>query len=236
MFYEMKNKIIILLALFSGCITPRVAELSVQEIPKPIVPIFSNCGNADGGVNLLINFESRILSGLMLDWIKDESRLAGEISDPFGSNLLTFEKKKFDQDFLFKGRMVDKIPEISTDENGFLEIDGHLIGIKSSELGCFLNYKVPYAWTKHFSRKSNIHNAKSVENGRKYIFEFDDGRRKIWVSYFSKEKKICSKIKWTHLFGLMSQKIRICQTFNSIPWKSRLEFGEGDFIEWSKVD
>ncbi|MDB2447198.1 hypothetical protein N9W79_01095 [bacterium] len=228
-----KNTLLVLISLLLVSCQTAPKKLERTVLPRTVLPLFSKCGNSDGGASLVINMKSRVVSGLQLDWIKDGLRLAGEVSDPIGSTILAFEGNGNQKTISMSGNFSRNLSKLSRNESDFIEIDGHQIGVKFSELSCFLDLKIPFQWTNHIMRKRVIRNKESKKMER-LIIEFNDDERMIWTSYYPSEKKLCSKIKWNQFLGLISHKIVLCQWTGETPWRAKLELDPESSIEWSK--
>lgn len=217
--------------VFIGCQTTKSNQ--ELEIPKSMLPLFSKCGNADGGAKVSFTFENKPLNGLALDWIKDNSRFAGEISNPLGQTVMSFEIVESLKKVEIKSQNLISNVSYKIDSKGFLEIDGHRVGIKTSELSCLLEFKIPFSWSESLSRVGLVKKGKIPF---KYIMEFEEEDRVIWTSLHLGERKLCSKIKWSEYLGLVSHKIIVCQHIGKSPWKGEIRYGEDYDLEWITED
>jgi hypothetical protein len=219
----------LLALLMLGCQTPQ--RLAVSEIPSSMLPLFGKCANPeDGGGEITYSLNKKLISGIRLDWVQSSDAFIGELSDPVGSTFIRWNESKENQKIFFSGYAAPSTDLVSVDKNGFLNYDSYLVGVKSKEIPCFLSFKIPYSWTENLIGK-RLYRQKSDGRVGKIELEFNDGNRVMWVSYYPKISKTCSRIKWSNYWGLSTTMWNICYYTRKEPWKTVFEFSASDYIE-----
>ncbi len=218
------------------CLVFIIYCLSCQTTPKPLknvslpIPIesqFSSCTSGQGALSVTSYDGERFLGSVELEWKDSDGRPDGwdtQILSPMGHELMRFSYVPSSQSFRSVGRLSSKFPGVSVSK-GFLEVDGHFVGIKPEEISCFLNFKLPRSWLK---RLTDI----QQEEGRTILFFHDKYR--VIRSVYSKIKpsSFCSEIRWTNYWGMVSSTLNLC--FSKLESQS-IKTGSVHGIEQYKV-
>ena len=189
------------LFFLAGCQTSfleRGANLSQKE-----KDFFSASGETGGFSfsRLLVDGKPRYKGDLEWSLAGSESFLLS-ILDPFGSTLLSVEG--LSEGLLVRGKGSEEIARYSGDQEGFLLVRGHQLGVKISEIRSFLQRKLHPDWLE-LSAFSDISDRR---------FYFEDKKRKIQVD-FSYDKnneleEVCAILSWSTFWIFKSSSVKMC--------------------------
>lgn len=191
----------ILLLLTSSCVTT-VQKIPKTKLPKSLRTHFGTCALKDGGGFLHYQSEKTDVSDLKLDWVNRDDGFIAEVSGPFGAQVARVEKKQGDKEIKLTGKAQTELPRIEVAQSGFLVVDGHEIGLKFSELLCFLHGKFSLKWLSFYTGS-----LEAVSSSKKVRFE--DGKRSVVVAR-NESRHWCADVKWSYFLGLYGQNIEIC--------------------------
>ena len=160
---------------------------------------FRSCSPADGGG--FFNSEGAIaIPDMRFDWIKrEDSEFRVQISDLLGRviNDLSWTPKQKKIRFLKSSKWSKYL---SIDSEGYIIADGNNMGLKMTDLPCFLQGKLPNHWKNKFFKGSAC---------GQYVIQ--DGAVKITTAFRAgRQKTLCSMIQWSKFFGMITKEAKIC--------------------------
>ena len=100
-------------------------------------------------------FEESELKGTGdIEWIaNDVSDWKLDLTTPLGQTLVRIKRQRKEVSAI--GMYKEQIPEINVREDGFLEIDGNLVGLKPGEIPCILKNTLPQSWMADLYMRGN---------------------------------------------------------------------------------
>lgn len=213
-----------------SCVSSRPKVVDVS-LPAVFESFFSMCSDADGALNVQVYQADSLKGASELEWIAEKSKgWRAEMINPLGRSLLLLEFDQAGQVITQNGPLARSLPTVKV-ENGFLNIDGHFIGLKPEELGCFLNFKLPRSWL------ASAVDYQQMEE--KLILDFWADERKMHTEISGLSENLnsntCTTISWSRFWGLSSTQIQICYELS----KGRIGQmnGVGDFlVKWVDID
>jgi len=210
--------------LLSGCVT--TSQQNQIKLPEGLKAYFAPCKSANGAMAMRIYEEDDLRLTSEVEWM---STNAGywkiEMISPMGQILAGIRYKK---NGVFGSQYIaDKMPKIILRQDGFLDVDDNLLGIKPSEVSCILKSKLPINW---------IPELYSFEGrGDQVALNFADGTRAIEVVLNKSQESSannCVTIKWGHYLGLVTSELDWCFSKN----KAAIS-GIGDLkLNWVNLD
>ena len=206
----------ILLFFLAGCQTGFLEKgASLSEREKDFFSVSDETGGFSFS-HLLVNGKPRYKGDLEWSLEGSESFLLS-ILNPFGASLLSVEG--FPEGLLVRGKGSGEIARYSADQEGFLLVRGHQLGVKIAEIQSFLQRKLHPDWLtlSAFSDTSDLR------------FYFEDKKRKIQVNFSYDENKkleeICATLSWSTFWIFKSSSVKMC--FNEgEPKSSSLNFDD----------
>lgn len=194
-----------MITALSGCQTLKpISKKSYLELNEH-KDEFEKCTPTDGSINLtLTKKESVVFSEVVFDYIvSSKKEFKGHILNPLGGVEAKIYKDKSDTSFSWTPKGKFKKLDLSLDKENFLSLNDSFVGVKLSEIGCFLKYKWPKSWLKKFRLE------KTKENYSEFIF--DDQGREVILKYSKTDKAIqCSRIKWSYFLGIYPKELLVC--------------------------
>ena len=169
-----------------GCVSYQPGNhlgLSENDVNFPV----GQCVGQEGGVRWKYVEDDRQLHG-EAEWIVDqEGRWIFEVIDAWGQTHARLSSQENKIQVHPKSLVELKLAD------DFIVIDDNWVGIRSKEIPCILEGKIPQAWLQNMKLKTPD------------IAVFKDGKRKIKIR--TKEKGWKINIKWPVFYGLWSQKV-----------------------------
>jgi len=215
--------------VLAACEHLREQRLPVT-VPASFHPLFGECYPADGGNQLRVFRQGTLLSSGGFEWLATSGgnwRL--QILDPIGRVLIEL---RTDATKITKaGLLAAKVPEIEIREDGYLEVDGHFIGLKSKELPCIFGFKFPRSWMQAVY---------AIETGEKgTTLHVDDDDRDISIDIPAATQgpaaETCSQVSWTQFLVFFSSQLDLC--FSHDPRDNAVLSGlEAIKLKWIWVD
>ncbi len=133
-------------AALSGCVT--VGSKDAPPMPADVATLFKACAPADGGVALTVREDEETLGSGELDWVAKPGSFESELSGPIGQTLLALKWSggRGAEKVEVGGELADRVPTVQVTKQGFLEVDGHFVGLKAAEVPCVLQAALPSSW------------------------------------------------------------------------------------------
>jgi hypothetical protein len=190
----------VVISILTSCVTSP-PKLDVQLADKTEA-YFARCLPSDGAMQLEVNSRKNKVhftsAGEWLGETADAYKL--QMSDPLGQTLLQLEVGN--NALGISGVVAKKLPVITVDDEGFMQVSGHRVGIKAVELPCLFNLSFPQEWREHLvSRK--------VKADRD-IVRMRMEQREVTVSFPRREGQVCAQLKWWRMWGLISHEFSWC--------------------------
>jgi len=166
---------------------------------------FHPCKKMSGDFNFILSKKTDVLLKSYMEW---SSRLEGVYSiafvSPLGNDLLFFKAEN--RELSLSG--LDRFKNISilVDDDGFLKIGGRWLGIKSSEVPCFLKGELPFEWLDkaRVLKKEDTHDVVHINDSSRHI-EID--------FYYNKKRELekkCIRMYWNIFWIFKKYHIDIC--------------------------
>lgn len=215
--------------LTTGCQTWGGRSPSRDELPADLAPIFSTCAPSEGGVSAKVFEAGGLKAAAELDWLaKAVTTLDLELTGPIGQTLLALHRDE--ANLTLAGPLAAKIPPARILRNGFLEIDGHFVGLRANEVPCLFRAALPNAWLQHLD---------SVESdARETRVVFAEKQREIRLSVAKSEagfEGYCVEVAWSTFF-FFKRSFSWCNEDVREARRGVLS-GLGDFtLEWTRID
>lgn len=196
----------LLALLISACQTTPAPQ--AMRAPEAFQEAFSQCNKGDGEVLARLLEGEQVINTVPMDWVAWGRRgWAVEGTSPFGQTLFRLTYQGVDRSFATSGAFPGRLPDLASNEDGYLVIDGRWIGIRASEIPCFLKGQVPTAWLQsviHWKLSSHELVFTSKEKGRALYVRMEVDEQNS-INY-------CSRIVWSYYLGLVSRELKICSS------------------------
>lgn len=192
---------IVLILLLTSCQTVQPVEDLGLSIP--VQRLFQKCSSKGGGLVLQSRDSKVVFPELMIDWVsKTESTWMLETFDAIGRSVLNIDFAA--PVLVVDGPLASKLPQITSDSEGFFLVDGQFMGLKVKEIPCLLQGALPEEWMLSSA-------IKKVENKKVHI-KFIEQDRNITVRFDNIEKpyQICSRFEWSYFLGLRKASLVWC--------------------------
>jgi hypothetical protein len=219
----------VLLLAIPSCQTAQPIDQAV--VPQRILRQFQQCAPSDGGLLIKSLLQDPDASAVPIDWKAfSQNDLRAEATDPIGRTIFTM--RIFGTYVEITGRSILNLPKLSIDQEGFLQVDDHRIGVRVSEIACFLKFTYPESWKARmvgFETKRGESTVYIEDEFRKMrITRYDD--------YVYNTEKTCSSISWTSFLGLHKDELVLCIDFRGGVKHAELVSDEKMLIEWTDND
>lgn len=190
------------LAVFSGCAT--YPNQQNPRLPAVAESLFDSCETGDGAMAMRAIADDLLVGVAEAEWLAQKGAWTLQLLSPLGQTILSL--KHGNGGLALQGPLARQLPALATRKDGFLEVDGHFVGIKAAEIPCFLQGKLPSPWRSDLKA---VH-----EDGLKQRFWFDDEERVVKVTAIRSSqrpdlRKFCAQIKWGSF--LFRNKLLICR-------------------------
>ena len=196
--------LVMMISLLTKCVEIQHPLEEVVNKNNKNLKLFSNCKNTDGRFLLKINQKQQTLLKGYLDWASYKNNsFQLSLSPPIGDEVVSLQYKN--NKINIEGRKSEHYKYLSTDPHGYLKFKNHWIGIKASELPCFLAGKLPREW---LSLPTSTNTKTSP-----YINLYD-AKRTISIKPEQKSKNYTLEIKWNAFWFLSQTKIIIISKYN----------------------
>jgi len=191
--------------ILSGCQTTPAPKM--MQAPSDFEEGFFTCGDGDGELLARLLEGKQVIEAVPLDWVAWQRRgWAVEGTSPFGQTLFRLTFDSSNGKFSTSGAL-SRLPSLTTNEDGYLVVDGRWIGLKPEEIPCFFSGKVPVSWLK---RVVNWQRAR-----HELVFTSQEKGRSMYVRMEIDEQNtinFCSRVIWQYYWGLVSRELTICSS------------------------
>ena len=189
-----------------------VPRIPVSALPPAIEGVFTVCSSGDGGVSLSVVHAGKFLGSGQVDWVSDRDRLGTEweveVRNPLGQIILNLSLAG--TELRHRGVLDGSLRGIQVRKDGFLEVDGHFVALKASEVPCFLKFRFPREWATHVVELERLQN--------RIVLEIAPEQRQIHMTLddlsASPAKKICAQVSWRSWLGLVKSVATICHEYD----------------------
>lgn len=173
--------------------------------PEDFAEGFSSCSNGEGELLARLLDQGQVVDTVPLDWVAWEQKgWAIEGTSPFGQTLFRLKYDSSDSSFQTSGALA-KLPQMATNEDGYLMVDGQWVGLRPQEIPCFLQSKLPKAWLERVVEwKRSAH---------ELVFITQEKNRAMYVRVEVDEQNslnFCSRIIWNYYWGIVTREVQVC--------------------------
>ncbi|MBC7660391.1 MAG: hypothetical protein H7249_11885 [Chitinophagaceae bacterium] len=139
-----------LLALTFGLYSCATTETySPVQLPAFAGAYFSDCTGKDGSVSMELFSEGKVEQIFDADWTADANGDFGLASySPLGQTLFQLDFVHKSQTLKTTGKSFANLENLAVGDRRLVEYNGHSIGLKTDEIACLLNHKLPQRWTQ----------------------------------------------------------------------------------------
>lgn len=192
------SRLLVLVWLVTGCAT--LSDEAPVTVPAVFHPYFGECSPADGAASLSFLQDGGIVGSGDAEWVARKASFTLEMLDPVGRTMLRVQRKA--GKLTSTGPLASRIPPLAIRKDGFLEVDGHMLPIRATELPCVFSGNLPRAWLAVARRVAGpritvADKVRTIEIG----FDKPEDRRR---------GRICSRITWGG-FAWYSHEMSWCQ-------------------------
>lgn len=206
-----------------GCVTGGPKEPG--NMPIQYAPLFKACAPADGGAIVTVLEDGVRRGSATLDWIAKAGLFQAELTGPIGQTLLTMTLAEGGP-VKIAGSVRRDWPPMKVTKDGFFEVDGHFVGLKTTEVACVFQAALPPGWLMKFSY--------SQKDGVQQRLTFADGKRDMTVT-FQESGSYCAEVAWSVML-IFKRSLSWCVTTRDAPKNGNVQ-GLGDYsLEWTKLD
>ena len=219
----------LLCILLSGCVTK--GPLKEPAIPGSLASLFKGCSPADGGVVITIREgDSRVGSG-ELEWIAKPGAFDAQLTGPLGQTFATLRARDGKIAHIdVTGELQSRVPRLKVLKHGYLEVDGHFVGLKLAELPCIFQAAMPAGWSNKLVATAETQGALSMQ--------FEDQNREMALTIepaSTDGTTYCTEIDWS-VYLVFTRSLKWCVTTKENPRSGVLQ-GLGAYtLEWNKLD
>lgn len=209
----------------TGCVTGGRRER--PRLPADTSPLFKACAPADGGVVATVREGAARVGSGELDWIAEPGRFMAEITGPLGDTLLALKLESDGGLVEVDGGLASQVPRVRVLASGYLEVDGHFVGLKAAELPCVFQAALPPAWTDLLVNVQR--------RGGELELSFDGGEREMTVTVPGRSSyAYCVRVEWP-LYLVMHRRLTWCVGPKERADRGLLD-GLGDYsLEWKAL-
>lgn len=186
---------------------------------------FATCRDRDGGNSFSVRQKGKDLLAARMDWVVDSKRgLNLEVSNSIGAVMGTLQTKVSS----IKVEGLSKDFSIDVDEEGFIRLKGHPIGLKVKELPCILSFALPSEWYN----KSAANKSHKGKEG----FGFSDHRRTVsWrVEKATGGTRVCSRVEWSNFWIFSYSHADWCYTLTSGGRSGEFTIDDEFHLQWEE--
>ena len=181
---------------------------SFQEIELPVVYLsnFENCHTGDGTISLSSKFETKF-PRIEFDWaVQKYPSIALESYNPMGQTVAAIRYDAKSNKIKVRGALKDLSGRLSVKDNDIF-YEGNFIGLRTTELACYLKAKLPHKWLNHVSDYK-----KKKASSRYFVSSFENR------TIYTKMKKTksgfysCSRFEMTKYLGAVKYGFEMCMS------------------------
>lgn len=213
--------------LAAGCQTGGPRE--EVKVPAVLDPLFTPCLPGDGATTLQVYDGGQLLGSGEAEWLaKPQGDWDVEVSNTVGQTMMKLSRRP--HVLRADGKLASRLPKLGITDKGFLEVDGHLIGLKVDEVPCLLNFGLPRGW---------MNQAYGLEQSdRRTVVRFEDSVRTMRVTATDlgnrQKERVCTELRWRTFLWFHDQ-LTWCQAPSGK--REATLTGVGDYsIKWVKLD
>lgn len=215
---------LLLLLGFGGWGCQTLESLPTVPVSERQRQFFGSCDNLEGGGRFTVREGGNARFSSRYDWVTDaEGRFQLEISDVIGRTVADLEVNR--------GTIVSRAKlarKLTVGAGGFLEFDGHSLGISVNELGCILGMRFPERWLEHEFRRP-------PQSDKRDVLATRDGERTIFLTFPGQQSldPACARITWRRMiFG--EGAVKFCFKNRDAVKSGTLEFEQFE-ADWHEV-
>ena len=158
---RLQSSFLLVLALgLAGCTTTEAYQ--TIQLPAFAGALFSECSGKDGSISIEMFSAGKVQQIFDADWTSDPNGDWGVASySPLGQTLFQMDFSQKDQVFKQTGRTFEELGSLAVGSNHLLSLGGHDIGLRTDEVSCLLNHKIPMRWLKRIVSESDTANEKN---------------------------------------------------------------------------
>jgi hypothetical protein len=226
--YAVRALLVLAVALaLQGCQT--TGPQAEVRLPAVMEPLFTKCLPGDGASSMQLFEDGKLLGSVDAEWVaKANGDWDIEVTNTVGQSVLKLVRRG--DGIASSGTLAAKAPKFGVRPSGFLDVDGHLVAVKASEVPCFLGFGFPRSWLK-------IADGMSVGEHETTV-SFDDAVRDIEVDAKGlgdrKEASACAVLTWRK-FLFLHHELTWCRALGGA--RVAELSGLGDYtLKWVKLD
>ncbi len=210
-----------------GCQT--VAPSGDVKVPAVLDPLFIPCQPGDGATTMQVFDGGQLLGSGEAEWLaKAPQTWDVEVSNAVGQTMLKLTRRI--GEVKSEGKLAQRVPRLGVTGAGYLEVDGHLVGLKADEIPCLLNFGLPRPW---LTQVANLE-----VSDRRTVVAFVDPVRSMTVTATDfgdrSKERVCTELTWRSFLWFYDT-LTWCQA-PSGKREATLK-GVGDYsIKWVKLD
>jgi hypothetical protein len=200
---SLPNKGILALSLILlGCATTQAYK--PIQIPAFAGAYFSECSGKDGSVSIEMFSEGKVQQIFDADWTSDGSGDFGMASySPLGQTLFQIDYNQKQKEFKQSGKTFPVFEKLASGDSQIISVDGHEIGLRTDEIGCLLNHKIPQRWLKKIVAETDS------ANEIQYMIADSDRSIRLNKHGNRSEEYWKADIKWSLYLGLKKLSLSI---------------------------
>lgn len=125
------------------------------QLPAFAGAYFSECAGKDGSVSIEMFSEGKVQQIFDADWTSDGNGDFGLASySPLGQTLFQLDYMQKQEAFKQTGKPFASLENLAVGKHKLVSLDGHEIGLRTDEIACFLNHKIPQRWLQKIVAES----------------------------------------------------------------------------------
>lgn len=182
------------------------ASYKTVKLPVYGAAFFSECAGKDGSISIETYERGKIQQSFDADWNSDPNGNYSLASySPLGQTLFQLDYDSKLKTFKQTGKPLKVLEDVKVGKQNMLEVDGHKVGVRTDEVTCLLNQKLPQRWLKRIVAES------TDAQGTRYIVEDSDRTIEIYLpkAGLKNEENWSAKINWSLYWGLKDLDLKI---------------------------
>jgi hypothetical protein len=220
---------VLALLVFMSAACTTTGPYNPVTLPSDLSHHFVGCAKGDGALLMRVFQAQELKIRGEVEWLAtNESEWQINLMSPLGESMVQIKRVKSALDI--SGMLSKGIPKVAIREDGYLEIDGHLVALRADELTCFFQNKLPQAWVPFLYR---------ISKKKGSVLRFADEVRNIRLHLIGGRQappKMCAKIKWSQMLGLVRSELDLCFTDRDGKQQATLEGLEDFSLSWVSLD
>ncbi len=220
-------RVLVMAVYLFGCQT--LPKFDPGSLPPRLTGHFQPCYPSDGGLEVHTFLNGQRSMVFSLDWKSDKPGvLRADAVDILGRTIL--EIGVADREIQLAGRGAATIPPLSADDEGYLAVGGHRVGVRIDELACLLGFRLPRFWLDQavsFNPGAEASELVILDHNRKVFLTF-------YHDYVYRTDRICAQLQWKSMWGLRTDSVTWCKENRGGRQWSTLHDDTRTFIEWTE--